>query len=59
MTRSFFDRELEELHMDMISMGSLVEESIENTIIALKKQDIELARKIFMNDDVIDDLEKK
>ncbi len=59
MTRSFFDRELEELHMDMVSMGSLVEESIENTIIALKKQDVELARKIFMNDDVIDDLEKK
>ncbi len=59
MTRSFFDRELEELHMDMVSMGSLVEESIENTIIALKKQDVELARKIFMNDDVIDELEKK
>lgn len=58
-TRSFFDRELEELHLNMVSMGSLVEESIENTIIALKKQDVELAKKIFMNDDVIDELEKK
>lgn len=59
MTRSFFDRELEELHLDMIGMGSLVEESIENTIIALKKQDISLARHILINDDIIDDYEKK
>lgn len=57
-TRHFFDRELEELHLELIKMGSLVEESIENTIIALKKQDIELAKKVFRNDDVIDDLER-
>ena len=59
MTRSFFDRELEQLHLDMIGMGSLVEESIENTIIALKKQDVSLAKHILINDDVIDDYEKK
>lgn len=59
MTRSFFDRELEELHLDMIGMGSLVEESIENTILALKKQDVDLAKHIFINDDVIDEYEKK
>jgi len=58
-TRHFFDKELEELHLEMIKMGSLVEESIENTIIALKKQDTELARKIFKNDDIIDDMETK
>ncbi|MCX7842175.1 MAG: phosphate signaling complex protein PhoU [Clostridia bacterium] len=58
-TRHYFDRELEDLHLDLIKMGSLVEESIENTILALKKQDVELARKIFRNDDVIDDLESK
>lgn len=58
-TRHFFDNELEELHLDLIKMGSLVEESIENTILALKKQDTDLARKIFANDDVIDDLEQK
>lgn len=57
-TRHFFDKELEELHLDLIKMGSLVEESIENTIIALKKQDVELARKIFRSDDIIDDLER-
>lgn len=58
-TRHFFDKELEELHLQLIKMGSLVEESIDNTIIALKKQDIELARKIFENDDIIDDMESK
>lgn len=58
-TRHFFDQELEDLHMDLIKMGSLVEESIENTIIALKKQDVALAREIFRNDDIIDDLERK
>lgn len=58
-TRHFFERELEELHLELIKMGSLVEESIENTILALKKQDVELARKIFRGDDIIDDMEKK
>jgi len=59
MSRNFFDRELNELHIDMIKMGSLVEESIDNTIIALKNQDIELARKVFTDDDIIDDYEQK
>lgn len=59
MTRSFFEKELEELHIDMIKMGSLVEESIENAIKALKSQDVELARNIFEGDDIIDDYEKK
>lgn len=57
--RHYFDKELEELHMNLIKMASLVEESIENTIIALKKQDVALAKNIFVNDDIIDDLEKK
>jgi phosphate transport system protein len=58
-TRHLFDKELEELHLELIKMGSLVEESIDNTILALKKQDVELARRIFKNDDIIDDLERK
>jgi len=58
-TRHYFDKELEALHLQLIKMGSLVEESIENTILALKKQDVELARKIFWNDDVIDGMEQK
>lgn len=58
-TRHYFDKELETLHLDLIKMGSLVEESIDNAIMALKKHDTELARWVFENDDVIDDLEKK
>lgn len=58
-TRHSFDQGLEDLHLELIKMGSLVEESIENTIIALKKQDVELARKVFKNDDLVDDLEQK
>lgn len=59
MTRNSFEHELEALHMEMIRMGGLVEESIDKTIYALKKQDVELAKKIFDDDDIIDDLEKK
>jgi phosphate transport system protein len=59
MTRNFFDKELDKLHLELIKMGSLVEESIDNTIVALKKQDVAMAKKIFNNDDIIDDLEKK
>lgn len=56
--RHSFDQGLEELHLDLIKMGSLVEESIDNTILALKNQDVELARQVFRNDDVIDDYER-
>ncbi len=56
--RHSFDIGLEELHLDLIKMGSLVEESIDNTILALKNQDVELARQVFRNDDVIDDYER-
>lgn len=58
-TRHFFDKELEDLHLELIKMSSLVEESIENTILALKKQDTNLAEKVFRNDDVIDEFERK
>jgi len=58
MVRSIFDNQLEALHTNMIKMASLTEESIERTITALKKHDIELAEKVFQGDDVIDKLEK-
>ena len=58
MTRAYFDKELQALHMDMIKMGTLVEESIDNTIIALKKQDVDLAFTILKNDDDVDNLER-
>lgn len=59
MTRHSFEKELEQLHLELIKMGSLVEESIDSTIVALKKQDVEMAKIIFKNDDIIDDMERK
>ncbi len=56
--RHSFDQGLDDLHLELIKMGSLIEESIDNTIRALKKQDVELAKKIFRDDDIIDDMEK-
>lgn len=58
MTRNVFDKELEYLHANMVKMAGLVEESIEKTISALKKHDVELAREVFQGDDQIDELEK-
>jgi len=56
--RQSFEQKLRELHLDLIYMGGLVEESIDKTILALQNQDIELARNVFDGDDVIDDLER-
>lgn len=57
--RHSFEKELELLHYDLIKMASLVEESIDKTITALKKQDSALAKEIYKNDDVIDGYERK
>lgn len=59
MVRNSFDKELEHLQSLVVKMAGLVEESIENSIIALKKQDIELAKQVYESDDTIDDLEGK
>ncbi len=59
MVRNSFEKELELLQGLMVKMAGLVEESIENSIIALKKQDINLAKQVYESDDTIDDLESK
>lgn len=56
--RYSFEQKLQDLHLDLIRMGGLVEESIDKTILALTKQDIEMARNIFEGDDAVDDLER-
>ncbi|PYG84313.1 phosphate transport system protein [Ruminiclostridium sufflavum DSM 19573] len=59
MVRNSFETDLENLQSLMVRMAGLVEESIENSILALRKQDKELARKVYENDDTIDNLESK
>lgn len=56
-TRQAYLDELERLNNDVIKMGTLLEESINNVIIALNKMDADLAKEIIDADDKIDELE--
>ncbi|MBN1624269.1 MAG: phosphate signaling complex protein PhoU [Clostridia bacterium] len=57
--RYSLEEELSGIHEDMVEMGSLVEDSIEKSILALQNQDIALARRIFKEDDRIDEIEQR
>lgn len=58
MTRQVFVQELEELNNNVIKMGSIVEESMNDMILALVNVDGELGKKIILRDDEIDFLEQ-
>lgn len=53
-----FQNEIEKLNVELIKMGALIEEAIENVIISLKTQDHGLAKEIIKKDSEIDDMEK-
>jgi phosphate transport system protein len=57
MNRTHFEKELEELHYDVLKMGSHVEEAIANAIASLVNHDTELAQKVIDDDDRIDKME--
>lgn len=57
MTRNYFDKELQELHLLMLKMCTVVEESLNNSVHALKSQDISLAQGVIDADDIIDNME--
>lgn len=59
MTRKSFDSNLEELHNDLVRMGSIVEKQIYDSIDALINQNEELANEIIKNDDIVDDIEEE
>lgn len=48
--RRYFDSQLETLHTQIIEMGAMVEEAIEDSIKALENRDIELARQVMERD---------
>ncbi|SCG82566.1 Phosphate transport system protein phoU homolog [Proteiniborus sp. DW1] len=56
MVRHAFDVSLENLNLDLVRMASAVEKSIDQSILALKNKDIELAKKVVEEDDIIDDM---
>ncbi len=57
-TRSKFDQELEQLHIQLMEMGALCEEAISDVSQALLKNDKELARQIMENGNEIDHIER-
>jgi phosphate transport system protein len=59
MARHSFDTNLQELHNDLLRMGSIVEKQIYQCIEALVNQDEELANKLIENDDLVDNLQKE
>ena len=56
--RETFEHELEQLNADLVRMGALVEEAIEQAITAFQNQDEQLARSIVAHDRQINDMEK-
>lgn len=58
MMRSRFDEQLSELNDSLIEMGGLIESAIALATHALTKQDIEAAKQVMRNDDLINQKEK-
>lgn len=56
--RNRFDTELENLNLELIKMGSLIETSIETSAKALINQDLELVKKVNELEIEIDEMEK-
>lgn len=59
MPRKIFDLHLEEMHTDLLRMGSMVEKQIFQCIESLVNQDQNLAQKVIDNDDIIDNMQKE
>ncbi|MCI1943842.1 phosphate signaling complex protein PhoU [Clostridium luticellarii] len=59
MTRSAFDSALQEIHNDVLRMGSMVEKQIHQCIESLVNQDEELAEQTIKNDDLVDALQRE
>ena len=57
--RSKFDEQLNLLNQEMLHMGTMIEESIQEAIEAFINQDIEKAHKIMEGDEEIDHEQKK
>lgn len=50
MTRKQFEKELEQLHFQLLDMGTLVEEALYRAIRALIQKDVEAANEVITND---------
>lgn len=57
--RGGFDKELEHIHEQIIRMGTLTQNAIEDAVTALVEMDIEKAKRVIAQDDVIDEMERE
>ncbi|RPF43226.1 PhoU-like phosphate uptake regulator [Hydrogenoanaerobacterium saccharovorans] len=57
--RSTFETELEQLNLDLIKMGGMIEEAIAKSIGALETSDTNIANEIISADRTVDDMEKQ
>ncbi|OPJ55407.1 phosphate signaling complex protein PhoU [Alkalithermobacter paradoxus] len=55
--RSQFEKEMKNLNIKLIKMGEMVQDIIEVSVQALAKQDLEAAKRVYVMDDKIDELE--
>lgn len=55
MPREHFQQDLRDLQDEILSMGSMVDKAIEKAIGALRTRDVELARQVIQDDDILDD----
>lgn len=53
-----FEKELNELHRNLVKMGAIIEKQIDDMIKALLNQDVDLAKEVIARDDAIDNLEQ-
>lgn len=58
MPRKTFEASLEDLNVELIKMGAIVEKAINSAIAAFKNHDEKLAKEVVEQDRVIDDMEK-
>ncbi|MCE5220404.1 MAG: phosphate signaling complex protein PhoU [Clostridium sp.] len=58
MTRGSQDIKVKNIHRQLATMASLVEKQIYESMLSLKNYDVELANKIILNDDKVDELQK-
>lgn len=58
MPRKTFEASLEDLNVELIKMGAVVEKAINSAIIAFKNHDEKLAKEVVEQDRLIDDMEK-
>ncbi|PKM53773.1 MAG: phosphate transport system regulatory protein PhoU [Firmicutes bacterium HGW-Firmicutes-5] len=53
-----FEKELNELHRNLVKMGATIEKQIDDMIKAMLNQDVALAKEVIERDDIIDEMER-